>query len=108
MRRFFLFTAVPFAALTVITGLLAVEEFGETPASEVHEHAALIFLAVLIVTAALDFYRNNKGDSAVLQILQRLLAFIALVMVFVVGALGAYLIHGDIDPFVTFIHGLFF
>ncbi len=106
IRRFLLYVGALSAAVTAVTGGMAADLFGETPAVEAHESAALTLVALAILLSVLDYFW--KAESTARTLVMKIGAAVVFLMLFVVGALGSNLVYGkDVDPIVSFVVKLF-
>lgn len=102
IRGFLLYVGTGAAIVTVITGSIAADIVGETPKVEMHETAAFITLGIFLLSCALSYFWRNERPFRTWTM--KLLALAGLVMLFVVGALGANIVYGPgVDPIVGFI-----
>ncbi|MCA9367330.1 hypothetical protein KC887_03670 [Candidatus Kaiserbacteria bacterium] len=129
IKAFLLLTGSVMAVLTAMTGDMAEEIVTKTQPAlkdviETHAMFAGMTVAIFGILAAaylLEILHNrhictrlvsNKLVRKLVRLVLRLsplLAILGLVMITITGGLGASIVYGpDVDPFVTFIYGLFF
>ncbi len=105
ISRFMLYIGALASVATAITGIMAEEQIGESPAVEAHEEFALTLVALTLTTAAITYFWKSEGSLRAFVLKGLALALLALV--FIVGALGANIVYGSgVDPIVTFITGI--
>lgn len=109
LRDFLLYVGTVTIIPTIATGLIDSFAEGETPLIETHEHAAIALFFIFLAAVGISIYTSKKGRTKTLEIVMKVLAFLGLIGLFVVGALGASIVYGpDSDPFVHFVYGIFF
>lgn len=102
IRAFLLYVGTLGALVTAVTGLMAEEVAGELPSIQVHEKAAFILIAIFVLSSALSYWWRNEQPFRTWTM--KGLALAGLIMLFVVGALGANIVYGsDVDPIVKFV-----
>lgn len=106
VRVVLLYTGTAASIATAITGLMAADIVGETPAVSAHEAAALTLVGIAIITSLVSYFRRT--DSSASRYALKALAAAILVLLFVVGSLGANIVYGSqVDPLVTFVTSVF-
>lgn len=102
VKRFALYLGTPAAIATAVTGGMAEDAIGEIPSVEVHEKAALLLIALSVLASALTFWW--KAETPARAWIVRIVALAILIMLFVVGSLGANIVYGsNVDPIVTLV-----
>lgn len=102
IKPFLLYLGTAAALVTAATGGMAEELVGESPKIGAHEAAAWTMIAAYVLACLATCFW--KGDSGSKRTTLRVLAALGLVMLFVVGALGANIVYGPaVDPIVSFV-----
>lgn len=105
IRAFLLYVGTAGAMVTAFTGGMAEDVVGETPAVTAHETAAYILIGIFVLSCALAYFWRSEKPFRTWTM--KILAIAGLVMLFVVGALGANIVYGNnVDPIVHFVTGI--
>lgn len=105
IRAFLLYVGTAGALVTAFTGDMATDVVGETPAVTAHETAAYILIGIFLVSCVLSYLW--RGEKPFRTWTMKILALAGLIMLFVVGALGANIVYGhNVDPIVSFVTGI--
>lgn len=105
IRAFLLYVGTAGALVTAITGGMAEDVVGETPAVTTHETAAYILIGIFLLSCVLSYVWRREMPFRTWTM--KVLALLGLIMLFVVGALGANIVYGhSVDPIVSFVTGL--
>lgn len=100
IRKFLLYVGTVSIFPTIATGLMAARIVGESELVEMHERAAFSVLGIFVLASLSSLFYPR-------WYLQKPLAALGLVGLFVVGSLGAAVVYGyDVDPIVSFITSL--
>lgn len=109
IKLFFLYIGTLAIFPTILTGIVAADENEGNVLLPFHEATAFIILGIFSLASVVALYNHFRPfkNQKLVGVFQKVLAFLGILALLVIGALGAGMVYGyHTDPIVSFVTSL--